>query len=268
MIVDGEFIQQALRYKVHIKEQIPKLFSSPVMPCVTRCTVSALRKKGDSHSGASLIAKRFTRVPCIHEGIIDERECISGLAGKSNDQHYCYAAQDVKLRNTIRKVPAAPLSFLREAVPILETPSQASKVKAKEAMDEKRGLSTFEEKNLTELREENKTEKKRRKRKGPKGPNPLSCKKKRRKPQPAPKKKNPSRRSEEESKDKPKLNQEDWERRKRRRRRGKKKKIGVNGETDLKNGVKPDEIRHNDDSSTKNNPQTEKAAEMSILEGW
>eukprot|EP00954_Amorphochlora_amoebiformis_P010635 831062-Amorphochlora_amoeboformis.AAC.1 len=32
LIVDGEFIQQSLRYKVHIKEQIPKLFANTVVP--------------------------------------------------------------------------------------------------------------------------------------------------------------------------------------------------------------------------------------------
>jgi len=155
LAVDGEFIQQCLRYKIHIKEQIPKLFQNTVVPCVTKCTVSRLRRAGNQYSGAAIIAKRFERIQCSHEkGVKKEEECLRALVGKRNELKICFGAQVVSLRNSIRKVPAAPLLYIREGVPIFEAPSKASQYESKEKSSAKVGLSSTEKKKVQEAIEE------------------------------------------------------------------------------------------------------------------
>jgi len=183
LVVDGNFIQQALKYKVHIKEQIPKLFQSVVVPCVTKCTVSKLRRAGSAYSGAAIIAKRFERIPCQHgKGVQKEDVCLEALVGQSNASKLCYGAQTVSLRNKIRRVPAAPIVFIRECVPIFEPPSKATKTTLKNKLSSIGSLSLAEEKRIKAVVDEEtvKTPEpfKRKKRKGPREPNPLSCKKK------------------------------------------------------------------------------------------
>eukprot|EP00466_Bigelowiella_natans_P015752 jgi/Bigna1/85490/estExt_fgenesh1_pg.C_40196 len=183
LVVDGNFIQQALKYKVHIKEQIPKLFQSVVVPCVTKCTVSKLRRAGSAYSGAAIIAKRFERIPCQHgKGVQKEEACLEALVGQSNASKLCFGAQTVSLRNTIRRVPAAPIIFIRECVPIFEPPSKATKTTLKNKLSTMGSLSSSEEKKIKAVVGEDATKTpepfKRKKRKGPRQPNPLSCKKK------------------------------------------------------------------------------------------
>jgi len=183
LAVDGEFVQQALRFKVHIKEQIPKLFQATVVPCVTKCTVSALRRKGSKYSGAAIIAKRFERIECAHgKGVKKELECLKSLVGEGNGRRLCFGAQAVELRNFVRKVPAAPLLFIRECVPIFEPPSAVSRDAVRERLEEKTSLSREAKRKVEALQtgEERPPEQKGRKRKGPREPNPLSCKKKKR----------------------------------------------------------------------------------------
>mmetsp|Transcript_17929 Transcript_17929/g.34011 ORF Transcript_17929/g.34011 Transcript_17929/m.34011 type:complete len:284 (-) Transcript_17929:42-893(-) len=235
LIVDGDYIQEALHHKVHIKEQIPKLFQSTVVPSVTKCTVASLRRRGSRFSGAALIAKRFGRVACAHEGgVIAEIDCLKALVGDSNERKLCFGAQDVQLRNHARRVPAAPLLFIREGVPIFEAPSKATKQMYKEKMSQKGDLTEQEKKMVGKLVKSDTKEPVRRKRKGPKEANPLSCKKKKKKMEvtkPKPKIK-PQNKVEEKKEgedellgDEERLKAEREKlRRKQRRKRGKKKK--------------------------------------------
>uniref|UniRef100_A0A7S3YYY4 UTP23 sensor motif region domain-containing protein n=1 Tax=Lotharella globosa TaxID=91324 RepID=A0A7S3YYY4_9EUKA len=237
LVVDGEYIQEALRHKVHIKEQIPKLFQSTVIPSVTKCTVASLRRRGNRYSGAALIAKRFERTACTHEGgVIAEINCLKALVGSSNEQKVCYGAQDVQLRNHVRTVPAAPLLFLREGVPIFEAPSKATKQVFREKMSKKGDLTEREKKIVGKLVKSDAKEPVRRKRKGPKEPNPLSRKRKKKvktvNPDPKAKLQNTEVPKEEGNKEQKSVIDEEERmksekekiRRKQRRRRGKKKK--------------------------------------------
>lgn len=83
----------------------------------------------------------------------------------------------------MRKVPGVPILYLHGKAPTLESPSEASRERAK-AMQKDLGMSTWEKENIKVLRkqagitvEESKLKKKRKKR----GPNPLSCLKKKKK---------------------------------------------------------------------------------------
>ena len=192
--MDGEFIQQALRYKVHIKEQIPKLFGHKVVPLATKCVVHALRAKGAKYSGASIVARRFERIGCAHKGIVPESECIealiSGQGSAGEVPGYCVGAQDVALRAVCRGKSCVPLLFIRECVPILERPSSNSRSQRDAKLTEN-VLTAAEKKAVLEARggaeanEQGSAGRQRaagrKRRRGPKQPNPLSVKKKRKK---------------------------------------------------------------------------------------
>ncbi|KAA0166770.1 hypothetical protein FNF31_01145 [Cafeteria roenbergensis] len=90
------------------------------------------------------------------------------------------ATQDVKLRNKLRKLPGLPILFLNRNVVVMDTPSEASKLAAKRAQASEGTLSKSDRAAMRALLGADadaagpaKPGKK--KRRGPKGPNPLSC---------------------------------------------------------------------------------------------
>lgn len=90
------------------------------------------------------------------------------------------ASQDRNLQASLRKVPGRCLLYLHKAAPVLEAPSDASK---KWVQKKARNLLPQEaEKKIEYLKQKEGLVKKenelpKRKPKGPKNPNPLSCKK-------------------------------------------------------------------------------------------
>jgi hypothetical protein len=130
-----------------------------------------------------LIAKRFDRIPCNHTGLLKQHECLRSLLGSDNERKYCVGAQDVRFRNHVRKFSCTPLLFIRECTPILEPPSQAKKKHHREELLSD-VLSKREQKAVKAILDSGgETDKKKdaatkRKRKGPRMPNPLSVKKK------------------------------------------------------------------------------------------
>ena len=77
-------------------------------------------------------------------------------------------------------MPGAPLLILHGNCPTLEKPSDMTQEVIEKASDQ-RILSTFQEETIKNLKTQifgEELPRKKKKRKGPKGPNPLSCKKK------------------------------------------------------------------------------------------
>lgn len=72
ILVDGTFIMAALKNKIHIKEQFPKILNGKTTPIITDCILKELEmlnntegKKAD-FSGAKLIARGYFRHKCGH----------------------------------------------------------------------------------------------------------------------------------------------------------------------------------------------------------
>lgn len=191
VLIDGTFILQALRGKVHIKEQLPKILGGKMTPMVTPCTLNELRNIGDKASGASIIAKGYYRLKCHHKDPIGARECIESVIGEDNDRRFLVATNDDSLRSNLRKLPCCPLLFLRgEGVPVLEEPNQASRWEVQNQTAKKQSVGTWERPKLKELQrsedtrkaaKEARESKKKKKKRSTKGVNPLSCKKKKKK---------------------------------------------------------------------------------------
>eukprot|EP00425_Heterocapsa_triquetra_P009317 CAMPEP_0195128538 /NCGR_PEP_ID=MMETSP0448-20130528/139412_1 /TAXON_ID=66468 /ORGANISM="Heterocapsa triquestra, Strain CCMP 448" /LENGTH=273 /DNA_ID=CAMNT_0040166345 /DNA_START=26 /DNA_END=844 /DNA_ORIENTATION=+ len=180
VLVDGTIITHALQNKIHIKEQLPKLLGGRATPSVTGCVLAELRALGSRALGAAIIAKGYYRVKCGHDDKpIGAAACCLEQIGKSNDRKFLVATQDPELTQTLRQVPGVPIISINGQVPRVEEPSSASRSIA--AGGEKRKLepSAWEKPKLVELKQREikakalaETPKKR---KGPKGPNPLSC---------------------------------------------------------------------------------------------
>lgn len=192
VLVDGTFILHALRHRIHIKEQLPKLLGGRATPMVTGCVCAELRRLGDKGLGAAIIAKGYYRVKCSHEEPIGAAECISSQVGKHNKRRFLVASQDAELCGALRVVPGVPLLRLNGQVPAVEEPSAESRSAAARGEANKKLPSKWETPKLPVLRER---EAERaaaaeaaavpKKRKGPKGPNPLSCRKPKKRPRPA-----------------------------------------------------------------------------------
>jgi len=112
---------------------------------------------------------------CNHREAIPGDECLLSVVGDKNKHRYVVATQSHPLRVKLRAIPGTPIMHINRSVMILEPPSDATlKVKA---MNEHQKLhATTAELVLVDYPISNDQQLK--KRKGPKGPNPLSIKKK------------------------------------------------------------------------------------------
>lgn len=186
IIVDGTFITEALKQRIHIKEQLPKIIGSQrCTPMVTSCIFSELKKLGPNFGGSQIIAKGFYRLKCQHDPELTAEQCIKQCIGEANSKRFIIASQDKNLVCAMRLVPGVPIVSLRRQVPFLETPSEASKAKWGDIELKKMGACDWEKKVLPELKAKEEAEPIVRKMKKKKGQNPMSCMKKKTKPQPS-----------------------------------------------------------------------------------
>ncbi|RUS31823.1 Fcf1-domain-containing protein [Jimgerdemannia flammicorona] len=183
---DAGFVQAGLEFKIHIKEQLPKVMMGSTKQMVTECTMSELRNLGDDYTGAVLAAKRFERRRCKHAQAVPSAQCITEIIADDNPHNYCVATQDKRLRDHLRVVRGVPLLYINRAILILEPPSAVTMEMAKE-IERQKTLPTKKE--ITFLTKSNSDTAKRmaakkeaklkkKKHKGPKEPNSLSVKRK------------------------------------------------------------------------------------------
>ncbi|KAI9585547.1 rRNA-processing protein UTP23 homolog [Glossina fuscipes] len=176
VLVDATFCQAALKNKVIVEEQIRKYFQVQVKLLTTQCIILEAESLGPPLVGATQIVKKFLVHKCGHEGNpIAACECIKQM---TKDSRYIVASQDKVLQSSLRKVPGRCLLYLHKATPTLETPSQASK---KWVQKKSKNMLSIDIEKIESLKSQNgissTEEKPKSKRRSPKNPNPLSCRK-------------------------------------------------------------------------------------------
>lgn len=188
ILVDGTFCAAALKYKVNIREQMPKYLSDEVKLCTTVCAIAESEKLGPPLFGATLVLKQFPVRMCGHQkSPITAANCFHTMVRKKNPDHYMVATQDPELSERVRQLVGVPLLYLFNAI-TLEKPSEKSEKAGALTLQSQteapaHQLRTIESlKRKENLLEEAPAKKKRRK---VSGPNPLSCKKKKPKRPPA-----------------------------------------------------------------------------------
>ncbi|KAF4623860.1 hypothetical protein D9613_001957 [Agrocybe pediades] len=142
---------------------------------ITQCCIHELYLQGKAQQPAVDLAKNFERRKCNHREPIPGDECLESVIGDKNKHRYVVATQSHPLRIKLRLIQATPIVHINRSVIVLEPPSDVT-LKAKEAAEaQKLNATTAPDLVLVgpSAPEERKV-----KRKGPKGPNPLSVKKK------------------------------------------------------------------------------------------
>ncbi|EMR11724.1 hypothetical protein PNEG_00158 [Pneumocystis murina B123] len=181
-LIDADYLQDSIKCKMDAIKLLERILQGKVKPMITQCCIQKLyeTKQQDIIS----IAKAYERRRCNHkDNPLPPEDCIYSIVninGK-NKHRYIVATQSIQIRTKLRDIPAVPLFYISRSVVILE-PSSYSTIRAKQIIEQnKLGLKKEEsEKILGTKRKINNEDSSlpRKKRRGPKEPNPLSVKKK------------------------------------------------------------------------------------------
>lgn len=188
-IVDDEVVVQCHKAHFDIVKGLNRTVQGETKPMITQCCMQALYKT-DNQPAISL-AKEFERRRCNHPPAspLSPAECIESIVNidGENKHRYIVATQDYPLRKRLRKIPGVPLIFLNRSVMVMEPLSEASDKHSQEVENAKLTKGLNDVKNAGYINKEDEAgadEQPKKKRKGPKEPNPLSMKKKKAPTQP------------------------------------------------------------------------------------
>ncbi|KAH9946692.1 PIN domain-like protein [Amylocystis lapponica] len=175
VLVDSEMCKASISQKLDFAKQLGVVLQGTVKPMITQCCIHELYLQGKSEQPAVDLAKIFERRKCNHREPIPGDECLASVVGETNKHRYVVATQSQELRSQLRAIPAVPIVHINRSVMILEPPSAAT-LNAKETVEEEALHPSAPEK--AGLPSATSTEPTPKKKRGPKGPNPLSIKKK------------------------------------------------------------------------------------------
>ena len=213
----GPALERTLRGKVKPSTSLPfhgqqESQLSSFGAVITQCSIRHLYALSAADVPAKdrliEIAKTLERRKCNHHELAEplpERECFESVvvitANGQNKHRYVLACQDHAIRQLFRDTPGVPSVTIHRSVMILEPMNDASRFR-REGVEREKFLSGIadaraaerllllrkrkrdgdgedgEDGTLEEGGEEEKQKKKKKKQRGPKGPNPLSVKKK------------------------------------------------------------------------------------------
>ncbi|ESX02874.1 hypothetical protein KL918_002351 [Ogataea parapolymorpha] len=180
-IVDDNVILECERTKFDVIKAISRTVQTEVKLMITQCCINHLYET--RNQPAIDIAKKMEKRRCNHKETQSSKDCIGSIVnidGK-NKHRYLVVTQDDRLRQSLRTVPGVPLIYMKRSVMIMEPMSPVSERVVQET--EARKLTSYlndpragvqAQDGEEEIEEQGPAQKKR---KGPKGPNPLSVKK-------------------------------------------------------------------------------------------
>ncbi|QIW95894.1 hypothetical protein AMS68_001412 [Peltaster fructicola] len=198
ILLDAEMIRDAARFKMKLGSMLEKTLHGTIKPMITQCCIRHLydaevepEQKADKENWIE-VAKQAERTRCGHHELetpLSALECIKSVVDPkdkgTNKHRYAVASQDLEIRQAMRQIAGVPLIYINRSVMILE-PLAAKTEQIREAAEvgkRKAGLRTRPALVVGEKRKRDDEEEvpqetaKRKKPRGPKGPNPLSVKK-------------------------------------------------------------------------------------------
>ncbi|KAI0735249.1 Fcf1-domain-containing protein, partial [Earliella scabrosa] len=175
VLVDSHMCTDAVAHKTELAKQLGVVLQGTVKPMITQCCIHELYLQWKTHQPAIDLAKTFERRKCNHREAIPGDDCVASVIGETNKHRYVVATQSQELRQKLRAIPAVPIVHMNRSVMILEPPSDAT-LRAKALAEEQALHPTAPE--AAKLPTAAPSEPPKKKKKGPKGPNPLSVKKK------------------------------------------------------------------------------------------
>ncbi|KAJ3883067.1 Fcf1-domain-containing protein [Lentinula edodes] len=174
VLVDSELCKTSVDHKIELVKQLGTVLQGEVKPMITQCCIHELYLQRGQQPAVDL-AKTFERRKCNHREPISGDDCLASVVGDSNKHRYVIATQSDALRGKLRLIPAVPIVHINRSVMILEPPSDMT-IRAKTLMEQKALTSTTPAEKA--LLASSSTDPPLKKKRGPKGPNPLSIKKK------------------------------------------------------------------------------------------
>nr|CAB3267578.1 rRNA-processing protein UTP23 homolog [Phallusia mammillata] len=186
VLIDGTFAQAAYKNKVFIEDQLSKYLSCSLRCFTTKCVLAELSLLGSEMRGAKAIIQKFQTKPCSHDDSPTSAvKCLKSLIGDKNEHGYFIATQDANLTKLARSIPGIPVLYIYQMSIILDKPSKATSNFVKDLSSDKIRMPAEQKASLLAMKKEANIiipqKRKPVKRKGPKGPNPLSVKKKKKK---------------------------------------------------------------------------------------
>ncbi|KND94977.1 rRNA-processing protein utp23, partial [Tolypocladium ophioglossoides CBS 100239] len=211
VLVDAEMVQDSCRFKMELEPALQRTVHGKVKPMITQCEIRKLYARKDEQGVGEAIeaAKLCERRRCGHHPDeypepLSTLECLQSVVDpkdqSENKHRYVVASQSQEVRRMLRAVRGVPLIYIKRSVMILEpmsdesaqTRARAERGKFRAEIKKALGKRKRDEKaeDSDEDGEDGKrpswagaddskgAEKaKKLKRRGPKGPNPLSVKK-------------------------------------------------------------------------------------------
>lgn len=179
VLIDGTFCKVSLQYNIQIKEQMKKYLNGETQFYTTRCVLTELELLGDSLYGAKVIAQRFKIHPCPHrKKPVSAQNCLKAIL--NDEDKFLLATQDFELTKEAKSIPGIPILYIHQNNIVLDKMSKATLQHVQDVSQGKVKPSQEQQSSIQDLKKDaNILPEKlpKRKRKGPKGPNPLSCKK-------------------------------------------------------------------------------------------
>ncbi|KAK0246063.1 Fcf1-domain-containing protein [Armillaria nabsnona] len=173
VLIDSEMCKLAADTNIELVKQIGAVLHGETKPMITQCCIHELYLQGKSRQNAVDLAKTFERRRCNHREPISGDDCLKSVVGDTNKHRYVIASQSQPLRSKLRSIPAVPLVHVNRSVMVLEPPSDTT-LASKQKTEEESLHPTAPDIALVGPSSDQPPKK----RKGPKGPNPLSVKKK------------------------------------------------------------------------------------------
>lgn len=179
VLLDDQIVLEGERTSFNVDKALKRTIQGEVKPMITQCCMQSLYKT--KNQKAIDLAKQYERRRCNHlpSDPVSPSECIESVVSVNgeNKHRYVVATQYKDLRRSLRQTPGVPLIYINRSVMVMEPLSDASRefsetyetAKLRHGLNEtKSGISLNETKDAVPILK---------KRKGPKGPNPLSVKK-------------------------------------------------------------------------------------------
>ncbi|KAH7417208.1 Fcf1-domain-containing protein [Cadophora sp. MPI-SDFR-AT-0126] len=202
VLLDAQMIRDADKFKMDLVGGLERTLHGEVKPMITQCSMRHLYAAASEPGVSYLIdkAKTYERRRCGHRPEdypepLSTQECLASVVdpkgSKTNKNRYVVASQELEVRKHMRSILGVPLVYINRSVMIMEPMAEASsdnrekeeRVKFRQGL--KRGSGSLKRKREDGEDGEEKNDgdvgadipKKKRKAKGPKGPNPLAVKK-------------------------------------------------------------------------------------------
>ncbi|KAL6712108.1 hypothetical protein ACN47E_003151 [Coniothyrium glycines] len=204
VLLDSQILEDAYKFKIDLVARLQKVLGGQVKPMITTCDMRHLYTAKPKNETLILQAKEYERRRCNHQDLdepLSSLECLTSVVdpkdSSTNKHRYVVASNDPNVRKQMRSIAGVPLIYISKSVVLMEPMADATeKLREREEKSKfKQGLKGQRNPEAQKRKRDDEEEEaeegraiadqgtndsnpsKKRRQKGPKGPNPLSVKK-------------------------------------------------------------------------------------------